>query len=96
MSRASPWEHGKSVSTAYSSGMMTRSRDIPCSSNASRRILVSQDVQSINSAKKSIDRDLQSIDDVLIDNFSSAKSIPIWIKIFGLEEIEDDLHTGVN
>ena len=61
-----------------------------------KKILVSQHVQLITSAKKSIDRDLQSTDDVLIDNFSSAKSIPRWIKLFGLEEIEDDLHTGVN
>ena len=37
-----------------------------------KKILVSQHVQSINSAKKSINKDLCAIDDVHIDSFSDA------------------------
>ena len=62
--------------------------------------MVSQHVQSINSAKKSIDKDLRAIDDVLIDNFFDAEIIPstgeYGSSVSGREEIEDDLHTNVN
>ena len=41
-----------------------------------KKILVSQHVQSIDSSKKIIVKDLRAIDDVFIDNFSDAESIP--------------------
>ena len=64
-----------------------------------KKIFISQYVQSINSAEKSIDKDLRAIDDVLIDNFSDDESIPnpseYGSSVSGRKYIEDDLDTGV-